>query len=55
MCTSKILTDLCLTIQKIKTKDIFIKVVCRVLVAKFVLTEHKEDSLSSNGAQSVKL
>ena len=32
MCTSKILTDLCFTKQKTKTKTTFAKVVCSVLV-----------------------
>ena len=32
MCTSKILTDLCFTKQKTKTKNTFAKAVCRVLV-----------------------
>ena len=34
MCTSKILTDLCFTKQRIKTKNTFAKVVCNVLVVK---------------------
>ena len=34
MCTSKILTDLCFTKQKIKTKNSFVEVVYNVLVAK---------------------
>ena len=34
MCTSKILTDLCFTKQKIKTKNDFVKVVYSVLVGK---------------------
>ena len=34
MCTSKILTDLCFTKWKIKTKNTFAKVVCIVLAAK---------------------
>ena len=34
MCTSKILTDLCFTKQKIKTKNGFVKVVYSVLVAR---------------------
>ena len=38
MCTSKILTDLCLIKQKIKTKNGFVEVVYSVLVVKvFVL------------------
>ena len=32
MCISKILTDLCFTKQRIKTKNTFAKVVCNVLV-----------------------
>ena len=34
MCTSKTLTDLCFTKQKMKTKDDFVEVVYGVLVAK---------------------
>ena len=34
MCASKILTDLCFTKQKIKTRNGSAKVVCSVLVAK---------------------
>ena len=34
MCTSKILTDLCFTKQKIKTKNTFVRVVYRPLVVK---------------------
>ena len=34
MCTSKILTELCFTKQKIKTKNGFLEVVYSVLVAK---------------------
>ena len=34
MCTSKILTDLCFTKQKIKTKNGFVEVVYNVLVVK---------------------
>ena len=34
MCTSKILTDLCFTKQKIKTKNTFARVVYSVLVVK---------------------
>ena len=33
-CTSKVLTDLCFTKQRIKTKNTFVKVVYSVLVAK---------------------
>ena len=34
MCTSKILTDICLSKQKIKTRNGFVRVVYIVLVAK---------------------
>ena len=34
MCTSKILTDLCFTKQKVKTKNGFAEVVYSVLVAR---------------------
>ena len=34
MCTSKILTDLCYTKQKIKTKNTFAEAVCYALVVK---------------------
>ena len=34
MCTSKILTDLCFTKQKLKTKNGFVEVVYSVLVGK---------------------
>ena len=40
MCKSKILTDLCLTKQKIKAKNTFVKVVC--FSSKNVLIEHKK-------------
>ena len=56
MCTSKILTYLCFTKQKIKTKNGFVKVLYSVLGfrSESVLIKHKED-LSINGKQSVKL
>ena len=52
MYTSKILTDLCFTKQRIKTKNNFAKVVYSVLVVKmyYVLTEHKGVCLSINEA-----
>ena len=37
MCISKILTDLCFTKQRIKTKNTFAKVVYNVLVVKICL------------------
>ena len=53
MWTSNILTDLCFTKQKIKTKNGFVEVVCGVLVAKMKVLV-KENCLSINGKQSVK-
>ena len=53
MCTSKILPDLCFTEQKIKTRIIFLKVICGILVVKMRWQNKKR--LSINGAQSVKL
>ena len=50
-----ILTDLCLTKQRIKIKKYFCKSCLQCFSSKNVLTEHKEDCLSINGAQSVKL
>ena len=47
MFTLKILTDLCFTKQKIKTKKCF--------SSENVLIKHKENRLSINGKQSVKL
>ena len=55
MCTLKTLTNLCFTKQKIKTKNTFAGAICNALVVKNVLTEHKEDCLSINGKQSVKV
>ena len=54
MCTSKILTHLCFIKRKIKIKNGFSEVVYNVLVVK-VLIKHKEDCLSINGKQSIKL
>ena len=56
MCTLKILTYLCFAKRKIKTKNGFVKVVYSVLVVKICWqNRHKEDCLSINGKQSVKL
>ena len=55
MCTSKILTNLCFTKQKLKIKNTFAKVVYSVSSVKNVLTEHKKVCLSINGTQPVKL
>ena len=54
MCTSKILTHLCFIKRKIKIKNGFAEVAYSVLVVK-VLIKHKEDCLSINGKQSIKL
>ena len=55
MCTSNVLTDLCFIKQKIKTKKYFSKSCLQCFSSKTVLTKHKEDCLSINGKQSVKL
>ena len=55
MCTSKILTDLCFTKQKIKTKKHFCRSSLQCFRSENVLTKHKKDCLSISGAQSVKL
>ena len=55
MCTPKILTDLCFTKQRIKTKNTFAKVVYSIVVVKMCWQKHKEDCLSINGTQSVRL
>ena len=55
MCTSKILTDLCFTKQKIKTKNGFVRVRLQCFSSESVLIKHKENCLRINGKQSVKL
>ena len=55
MCTSKILTDLCYTKRKIKIKNGFARVVYNIFSGENVLIKHKEDCLSINGKQSVKV
>ena len=55
MCKSNILTDLCFTKQEIKTKNGSVKSCLQCFSAENVLTKHKEDYLSINGKQSVKL
>ena len=42
MCTSKILTDLYLTKQKIKTRNGFVRVIYNVLVAKLCWSNIKK-------------
>ena len=61
MCTSKILTDLCFTKQKIKTKNIFVRVAYifvwvayTVLLVKMCWQNIKKIVLSINGAQNHK-
>ena len=42
MCTSKILKDLCLTKQRIKTRSTFAKVFLECYSSEDMLTKHKE-------------
>ena len=51
--TSKILTDLCFTKQKIKIKKWFCRCCLQCFSSENVLIKHKEDCLSINGKQSV--
>ena len=55
MSISKILINLCFTKQRKKNKIYFCKSCLQCFSSKNVLTEHKEVSLSINGAQSVRL
>ena len=55
MCMSKISTDLCFTKQKIKTKKWFCKNCLQCFSSKNVLIKHKENCLSIDGKQSMKL
>ena len=57
VCTSKILTDLCFTKQKIKTKTGFVGVVYSVLVVRECVDKALkiENCLRINGKQTVKL
>ena len=55
MCASKVLTDLCFTKQKIKTKKWFCRSCLQCLSSESVLIKHKENCLSINGKQSVKV
>ena len=54
-CTSKILTDLWFTKQKIKTKNGFCRNCLQCFSNESVLINHKENCLSINSKQSVKL
>ena len=55
MCTSKILTNLCLTKQKTKTKKYFYKYCLQCFSNERILVEHKEICLKINGQHTVKL
>ena len=54
MSTSKTLTDLCFTKQRIKTRNTFVRLVYIVLVVK-MYWQNKEVCLSVHGAQYAKL
>ena len=54
MCTSKILTDLCFTKQRTKTKKCFCKSCLKCFSSENVLAKH-EDCLSINRVQSAKV
>ena len=53
MCTSRILTDLCFTKQRIKTKNTFAKVVYNVLVVKICLQKKISRSRSCSFANKL--
>ena len=55
MSTSKILTDLCFTKKKIKPKKWFCRGCLQYFSSESVLIKDKENCLSINGKQSVKL
>ena len=55
MCTSKIFKDLCFTKQKNKNKKWFCKSCLLCFSSESVLIKQKENCLSINGKQSVKL
>ena len=55
MCISKILTDLCLILPKIKIKKYFCRYCLQCFSSKKVLIKHKEDCVIINGKQNVKL
>ena len=54
MCTLNVLTDLCFTKQKIKKKW-FCKSFLQCFISENVFIKHKENCLSINGKQSLKL
>ena len=55
VCTLKTLTDLCFAKERIKNKKWFCRSCLQCFSSKNVLTNHKENCLSINGTQSVKL
>ena len=55
MCTSKILTDICVTKKKNKNKKWFCRSCLQCFSNENVLIKHKENCLRINGKQSVKL
>ena len=55
MCTSKILTDICVTKKKNKNKKWFCRSCLQCFSDENVLIKHKENCLRINGKQSVKL
>ena len=55
ICTLKILTDLCFTKQRIKIKKRFCRSCLQCFSRENVLIKHKENCLSNNSKQSVKL
>ena len=55
MYTSKVLTGSCFIKQKIKIKNGFGRVVLQCFSSENVLIKHKENCLSINGQQPVKL
>ena len=55
MCLTRILTDLCSTKQRIRTKNCFCKSCLQCFSSINVLAEHKKFCFSVNGARSVRL
>ena len=55
MCISKILTDLCLIKQKIKTRKYFCKCCLQCFSSEEILIEHRTDCSVINGKHSVQL
>ena len=55
MCILEILTDLCLTRQRIEIKFLFLRCCLQCFSSEQVSTEHRENCLVINGKQSVRL